>query len=503
MTVVCLPFATVVREKFMKPKQELITLAVPASWGPLTPPEQSTYSASEILGNVFETLIAYDVQGNLIPQLAQSWEVSPDLKAYTFILDTKRRFSDGTHLSSAIVKKAFEHSLTVTPASYNRSALDLFYRLEGFEEFSKTKTISGIEAPRENTIILKFTTPLRQGLNFLTGIRYGIYIVNNEGKYFGTGSYIFEKISDQEVLLVTNPYAREQPSFPRARIIGLEPNELGRAITENKADIFWTINPGIFLDRQKENLQYVQASGSVASHSVIEVNGSPGKIFSDPKLRRALQYIIHTKGSVILKDHFDLSRVTLDPQYLLPLQHGRLSQEEATSIINTGNQWVSDLIQVSKTRPIYFPLKTERDETIAAILEKQGVRVRTSDHFLTNKEALTLVYKSYDYDLLSFGIGFGSIDPDSIYHSLGRYGAITTPAIGRPRVWKLLEDGRSLTNPDEMNMVYTELSRAILEEVPTIHLGYCRPFVIFHPQKIVIKNKSLNSTIFHLGMFKP
>jgi peptide/nickel transport system substrate-binding protein len=106
MTIACIPFSIIVKEKFMHPreKQDLITLAVPAAWGPLTPPEQSTYAASEILGNVFETLVVYNVHGALIPQLALSWRVSPDLREYTFTLDKSRRFSDGTYLTADIVK---------------------------------------------------------------------------------------------------------------------------------------------------------------------------------------------------------------------------------------------------------------------------------------------------------------------------------------------------------------------------------------------------------------
>ncbi len=484
----------------MDTKNEFLTLAVPSAWGPLTPPEQCTYAASEILGNVFETLVAYDLYGNLIPQLAQSWKVSPDLCVYTFTLNIKRKFSDGTPLTAKIIKKAFEHALTVSPTSHNQSALDLFYRLEGFEEFQTTKSLRGIEIPTKDTFVMKFKTPLRQALTFLTGIRYGIYIINTKGTYLGTGSYVFDKVSDQEVLLSANTHAQEPPAFPKARIIGLETAEFGPAIKEHKADVFWTVDPEKFLDKKEENLQHTQTSGSVAAHAIIAVNGMNGRIFSDQKLRQALQYLIVRESSSIHKDYFDLSRVTLDSQYLLPLQPGRLSQNEVNKIIEVGKEWVPLLIKASQEKPVYFPLRNEKDKIMTEMLQKEGISIKTSHMILSTKEALHLIYKTHDYDLISWRIGFGSIDPDSIYHALGQYGAISTPPIGRPRVWMYLEEGRSTTNIEKLNEIYTQLSYAILEEIPAVHVGYCRPFIFFNSDNIKMNIQRLNNIRFHLGV---
>src|SRR5215510_11422268 len=45
--------------------------------------------------NVFEGLVAIDESGKIVPQLAKSWEISPDGLTYTFKLQPGVKFHDG------------------------------------------------------------------------------------------------------------------------------------------------------------------------------------------------------------------------------------------------------------------------------------------------------------------------------------------------------------------------------------------------------------------------
>lgn len=60
--------------------------------------------------NVLETLVKIGPQGTLSPLLAQSWEVSPDLKTYTFRLRRGVRFHNGEDFNAAAVKFSFERA---------------------------------------------------------------------------------------------------------------------------------------------------------------------------------------------------------------------------------------------------------------------------------------------------------------------------------------------------------------------------------------------------------
>jgi len=60
-----------------------------------------------------ERLYQYDDKGRLIPRLAQSCEVSKDLKVYTYHLRKNVKFSDGTPLTAEAVKYSFERVIAI------------------------------------------------------------------------------------------------------------------------------------------------------------------------------------------------------------------------------------------------------------------------------------------------------------------------------------------------------------------------------------------------------
>ncbi|HEX2859695.1 MAG TPA: peptide-binding protein [Alphaproteobacteria bacterium] len=56
---------------------------------------------AEIAGNIYQSLVTYDANLNLIPQLAEKWEFSDGGKTLTFTLKPNLTFSDGSPLTSA------------------------------------------------------------------------------------------------------------------------------------------------------------------------------------------------------------------------------------------------------------------------------------------------------------------------------------------------------------------------------------------------------------------
>jgi len=63
-----------------------------------------------VLYNVLETLTKINADGKVTPLLAESWEVSPDLKTYTFKLRRGVKFSNGEPFNAQAVKFSFERA---------------------------------------------------------------------------------------------------------------------------------------------------------------------------------------------------------------------------------------------------------------------------------------------------------------------------------------------------------------------------------------------------------
>ncbi len=63
-----------------------------------------------VLYNVFETLTKINADGKVTPLLAESWEVSPDLRTYTFKLRRGVKFQNGEPFNAQAVKFSFDRA---------------------------------------------------------------------------------------------------------------------------------------------------------------------------------------------------------------------------------------------------------------------------------------------------------------------------------------------------------------------------------------------------------
>lgn len=77
----------------------------------LDPTANAAAAIGEItLYNIFETLTKINADGKVTPLLAESWEISPDLRTYTFKLRKGVKFSNGEPFNAQAVKFSFDRA---------------------------------------------------------------------------------------------------------------------------------------------------------------------------------------------------------------------------------------------------------------------------------------------------------------------------------------------------------------------------------------------------------
>ena len=92
-------------------KKDSVVLAMTLEPPGLDPTAGAASSIAEIVHyNLFETLTKINSDGSVSPLLAESWEVSSDLKAYTFRLRKGVKFHNGEPFNAASVKFSFERA---------------------------------------------------------------------------------------------------------------------------------------------------------------------------------------------------------------------------------------------------------------------------------------------------------------------------------------------------------------------------------------------------------
>lgn len=124
-------------------------------FGPLAP---SNGPDNQVMSMIDEGLLAVDPDYRLQPELASSYQVSPDAKTFTFHLRTGLKWSDGTPFTAQDV--LFTYDLLADPKSTSATAGN-YTAVQGVSDFiaGKAKTISGFSAPDDHTFVIKAAQP--------------------------------------------------------------------------------------------------------------------------------------------------------------------------------------------------------------------------------------------------------------------------------------------------------------------------------------------------------
>ena len=122
--------------------------------------------ASVFLVNCFEGLVNYSSNNEIIPGVAESWDISEDGKTYTFHLRKGLKWSDGSDLTS----EDFKYSMmrVLDPATTAQYVSFLTDYIEGAAElFQNGSGELGVECPDPDTLVIKLTKPAPYFLDML------------------------------------------------------------------------------------------------------------------------------------------------------------------------------------------------------------------------------------------------------------------------------------------------------------------------------------------------
>jgi peptide/nickel transport system substrate-binding protein len=156
-------------------------------------------NGARVLQMLYDPLIDLDAESNLVPALAESWEISSDAKTITLKLRQGVKFHDGTDFDAAAVKVHFDRHLD--PASKSLRTGEL-------------AGVASVEAVDTNTFRIQLKAPNPQFLYFLIDWNAFIesptalktYGADYASHPVGTGPFKFvEYAQDDHTLLERNP----------------------------------------------------------------------------------------------------------------------------------------------------------------------------------------------------------------------------------------------------------------------------------------------------------
>jgi peptide/nickel transport system substrate-binding protein len=435
----------------------------------LDPTSAAAAAIAEVtLYNVYETLTKINEDSSVSPLLAESWQVSPDLKTYTFKLRKGVKFQNGEPFDSAAVKFSFERAAAPTSTNKDKNVF------QGFEQ---------VTTPDADTVViaLKYSEP---NLLFLLGQATAAIVEPKSAptdatQPVGTGPYTLGAWAKGSSITL-NKWA----DYRNAAVIKLakvtirfisDPSAQVASLLSGDVDAFPRVAAARSLAQFKSDPRFSVLIGGSKAKTIVTINNKK-KPLDDVRVRRAILAAIDRKA--MIEGAADGLGTPIGSFYV----PGSLGYVDTTDINPYDPEKVKKLLaEAGVTTPLELSLKLppppyarQGGEVLAAQLAKVGIIAKIENVEWAQWLAqvlngprnfdLTIVSHVEPFDLVKFSedyyFGYHSDAFNKLYQSI-----VTTPN----------EADRAKLLGDAQRMLATDAAAGFL----------------YQPQWITIANKKL------------
>ena len=421
-----------------------------------------------VLHLVFEPLIASDSNYLPQPQLAESYEVSPDGKVWTFRLRKGVKIHTGRELTSEDIKFSYDRIMDEKTAAGLRTQFSV---VESFEIVDRY-TFNFVLKEPSGGFIARFYNPF-----FLPFMVVPPESVDADGKIthpVGTGPFEFVEWKQNDYIKFKKfkdyridglPYFDEVVVLPipdqTTRMTALKTGDIDASRLlplDQVADL---------IEKPAGDTNFALRPGGVSWFLTFNLSQPP---FDDVRVRQAVAYGLNKQeisdgvtfglGEVVNQDfpnnspwHFDVPELyerNVEKAKALLAEAGYPDGLEAKILTTTG-----------------YPETVDMAVVVQAQLKEIGVNIE-----LTKVDTATFIGKLQkgDFEIGSFG-WVANADPENFYPLLFKTGAaygFVFQGYGNPKVDDLLNKGGAAIKYEDRKAYYTEALRLMLEDSPAI-----------------------------------
>lgn len=270
--------------------------------------------------HVLDTLVAVNPKnGEIVPSLASSWDVSADGKVYTFKLRTDVKFHDGTPFNAQAVKYNFDY--TIRPDVAHKFAWSAI----GADQLEKTEVVDN------NTVKVTFKSAYPSFLINLSDGGLGIdspTAMEKAGKDYGfkvlvgTGPFVFKEwVKDDHITLVRNEDYKWAPSIFKNKGPAYLDQIIYRDVADNatraaaleasEIQVATLTEPQTAQFKSSKNVQILTTPKAGTTRMYLMNTAKPPT--DDLRVRQAVNYAIDKKALLILPAWSNIGNVGLAP----------------------------------------------------------------------------------------------------------------------------------------------------------------------------------------------
>jgi peptide/nickel transport system substrate-binding protein len=338
----------------------------------LDPTASAAASIAEVtLYSIYETLTKIQPDGRVVPLLADKWEISPDLKTYTFHLRRDAKFHNGEPLNAQAVKFSFE-------------------RAGGDKSTNKDKRIFanlGVQVVDDYTVVL-LNKEIDPDLPFLLGQATAVIVEpksadTNAAKPVGTGPYQLDSYNKGASLALKKWAGYRNPAAAKLNRISFrfisDPAAQAASLLAGDVDAFPRIATRV-VAQFKGNPQFQTILAGSRAKTILAIN-SRKQPLNDVRVRRAILAAIDRKtvidgaadgfGTAIGSHYVPGAPGFVDTTGINPF-----NIEKAKALLSEAG--VKTPLELTMTLPPP-PYARQGGEVITAQLAKIGINVKTQN----------------------------------------------------------------------------------------------------------------------------
>ncbi|MEO8193164.1 MAG: ABC transporter substrate-binding protein [Gemmatimonadales bacterium] len=267
----------------------------------LDPALSTDVPTGRAVGYIFDGLVRFTPDAQVVPGLARSWDISTDGLTYTFHLRTGVKFHDGRPFKATNVINSFQRVLD--PKTKGGRGWPL-YPIDGAKAYAdgKGRNIPGLSSPNDSTILIRLSEPFAIFPKLLAMPVAAIVpdsVPANFGEHpVGTGPWKFvEWRHDDFLRFAANPDYFEGPPKAdslMARIIP-EPSTAVAEFESGNVDVLYVPEGETRNWEQTDEKKAMLESAPALRVFYVAINTARGPL-ADVRVRQALNYATDARG---------------------------------------------------------------------------------------------------------------------------------------------------------------------------------------------------------------
>jgi peptide/nickel transport system substrate-binding protein len=376
-------------------RKDSLTLAMALEPPGLDPTAGAASAIAEItLYNIYETLTKINPDGSVSPLLAEGWEVSPDLRTYTFRLRKGVKFHNGEAFNAETARFSFLRAGADKSTNKDKRT------------FATMETVSAVDA---HTLVI-VNKELDPDFLFLMGQATAIMVEpksadTNATRPVGTGPYVLDNwVKGSSVSLKKWAEHRNAATVKIARasfrFISDSAAQVA-ALMAGDIDAFPRVTPRSVAQFNGNAKFQVLVSGSRAK-TILAINNKK-KPLDDVRVRRAIAAAIDRKAVIQgagdgygapIGSHY----VPSAPGYVDTTGVNPYNPDKARALLKEAG--ITSPLELTITLPPP-PYARQGGEVIAAMLAKVGINAKLQNVEWAQWLSGTFTQKNYDLTIIS------------------------------------------------------------------------------------------------------